>query len=136
MEMNKVEHRVIYADTDAGQVVYYGNYFKWFESGRREIFRNLGIDYKKLIADGYLIPVVEAHCNYYKPAQYDDVVLIETRITEVKERSIRFEYKVFRKKEKILLAEGYTVNVFVDAKKMKSAAISQEIKVKLKIDQE
>src|SRR3989338_6632344 len=98
--MHKIEHRVIYADTDAGQVVYYANYFKWFEQGRREIFRSLGIDYKKLLEDGFLTPVVEAHCNYLAPAVYDDLVIIETRITEMKEKSIRFEYKAIRKDDK------------------------------------
>ena len=133
--MNKVEHRVIYADTDAGQVVYYGNYFRWFESGRVEIFRDLGIDYKKLITDGFSTPVVEAHCNYFAPAVYDDVVIVETKIREVKEKSVRFEYKVFRKDDDKLLAEGYTVNVFVDASKMKSISIPEDIKEKIKIDE-
>ena len=48
VSMHKTEHRVIYGDTDAGQVVYYANYFRWFESGRREVFRSLGIDYNAL----------------------------------------------------------------------------------------
>ncbi len=59
--MHKTEHLVIYGDTDAGQVVYYANYFRWFGSGRRELFRNLGIDYDKLDKRGYINPVVEAH---------------------------------------------------------------------------
>jgi len=133
MAINKTEHRVIYADTDAGQVVYYANYFRWFESGRREIFRDLGIDYKKLIADGFLTPVVEAHCNYFAPAVYDDIIIVETRISEIKEKSIRFEYEVFRKEDNKLLAEGYTINVFVDASKMKSIAIPKSIKQKIKL---
>ena len=133
MVVNKTEHRVIYADTDAGQVVYYANYFRWFESGRREIFGDLGIDYKKLISDGFLTPVVEAHCNYFAPAVYDDSIIVKTRISEIKEKSIRFEYEVFRKENNKLLAEGYTINVFVDASKMKSIAIPKNIKQKIKL---
>ena len=133
MTVKKIEHRVIYGDTDAGGVVYYANYLRWFESGRREIFREFGIDYKKLIKDGFLTPVVEAHCNYYAPAVYDDIVVIETRITKIKEKSVRFEFKVFMKEDMKLLAEGYTVNVFIDSKKMKSVGIPDEIRKKIKI---
>ena len=132
--MHKTEHRVIYADTDAGQVVYYGNYFRWFESGRRELLRKLKVDYNWLLKKGILTPVVEAKCNYLSPARYDDVVAVETRITEVKEKSIRFEYKAFRKKDRKLLASGHTINVFVDREKMISVKIPVNIKKKLKIN--
>ena len=131
--MHKIEHRVIYADTDAGGVVYYANYFKWFESGRREIFRSLKIDYSLLEKKGIIAPVVQAHCNYYHPARYDDIVVIETRISEIKEKSVKFENKIFRKKGRKLLAEGYTINVFVDWKKMKSIKIPENLRKKLRI---
>ena len=132
--MHKTEHRVIYGDTDAGQVVYYASYFRWFESGRRELFRSLKIDYIELDKSGIITPVVEAHCNYFHPARYDDIVVVETRISEIKEKSIKFENKVFRKKDKKLLAAGYTINVFVDKKKMKSVKIPETIRKKIKID--
>ena len=131
--MHKAEHRVIYADTDAGGVVYYANYFRWFEAGRREILRGLGIDYKALHNKGILVPVVEAHCNYYKPARYDDIVAVETRIIEIKDKTIKFENKVFRKDNNELLVEGYTINIFIDSKKMKSMEIPKYVRVKLKI---
>ena len=131
--MHKTEHRVIYGDTDAGQVVYYANYFRWFESGRRELFRNLRINYAELDKKGIITPVVEAHCNYFHPARYDDIVVIETRISEVKEKSIRFDYRIFRKKGRKLLASGYTINVFVSKKKMKSMKIPDNLRRKIKI---
>jgi len=131
--MRKAEHRVIYGDTDAGQVVYYANYFRWFESGRRELFRALGIDYIALDKSGIITPVVEAHCNYFHPARYDDIVIVETRISGVKEKSVRFEYSVFRKKDKKLLATGYTVNVFVDKEKMRSIRMPDDIRKKIKV---
>ena len=131
--MHKVEHRVIYGDTDAGQVVYYGNYFRWFESGRREIFRNLKINYVDLLKRNILTPVVEAHCNYFHPARYDDVVVIETRIAEIKEKSVRFEHKIYRRKGRKLLAKGHTVNVFVNASKLKSIKIPEDIRKKIKV---
>ncbi|MBS3114079.1 acyl-CoA thioesterase [Candidatus Woesearchaeota archaeon] len=131
--MHKVEHRVIYGDTDAGQVVYYANYLRWFESGRREIFRGLEIDYNALDKRGIITPVVEAHCNYFHPARYDDVVVIETRISDVKEKSIKFDYKIFRKEDRKLLATGHTINVFVDKKKMKSMKIPDDLRKNIKI---
>ncbi|MBI2650083.1 acyl-CoA thioesterase [Candidatus Woesearchaeota archaeon] len=130
--MHKIEHRVIYGDTDAGQVVYYANYFRWFESGRREIMRTLKIDYLELEKSSIITPVVEAHCNYFHPARYDDVVVVETRISEVREKSIKFDYNVFRKKDRKLLAAGHTVNVFVDKKKMKSMKIPDNLRKKIK----
>ncbi|MBI2657106.1 acyl-CoA thioesterase [Candidatus Woesearchaeota archaeon] len=131
--MHKIEHRVIYGDTDAGQVAYYANYFRWFESGRREIMRALGISYIKLERSGVITPVVEAHCNYFHPARYDDIVVVETRISELKEKSVKFGYKISRKGDKRLLAAGHTVNVFVDKKKMKSMKIPDGIRKKIRI---
>lgn len=131
--MHKIEHRVIYGDTDAGQVVYYANYLRWFESGRRELFRSFKIDYIALDKRGIITPVVEAHCDYFHPARYDDIIIVETRISEIKEKTIKFEYKVLRKKDKELLASGYTVNVFVDKKKMKSVGIPADIRRKIKL---
>ena len=131
--MHKIEHRVIYADTDAGGVVYYANYLRWFESGRRELFRSLKINYKMLEDMGIITPVVQALCNYFHPARYDDVVVVETRISEIKNKSIKFENKIFRKKDRKLLAEGYTINVFVEMKKMKSVNIPNYARKKLKI---
>lgn len=131
--MHKIEHRVIYGDTDAGKVVYYANYFRWFESGRREVMRSLKINYLKLDKRGIITPVVEAHCNYFHPARYDDVVIVETRISEVKEKSIKFDYKILRKKDRKLLATGHTVNVFVDKKKMKSMKIPSDLRKKIRI---
>jgi acyl-CoA thioester hydrolase len=131
--MITTEYRVIYGDTDAGKVVYYANYLRWFESGRREILRAFEIDYSELEKQGIIVPVVEVHCNYLFPAVYDDLVQVETRISELKEKSIKFEYKIFRKSDKKLLVEGYTVNVFVDRKKMKSIKIPDYVREKVKI---
>lgn len=130
--MHKIEHRVIYADTDAGKVVYYANYFRWFESGRRELMRSLKVDYVELDKTGIIAPVVESHCNYFHPARYDDVVIVETRISEIGEKSIKFDNRVFRKEDKKLLASGHTVNVFVSKKNMKSIKIPDSIRKKIK----
>lgn len=131
--MHKTEHRVIYGDTDAGQVVYYANYLRWFESGRREIMRALRINYLELDKRGIITPVVESHCNYFHPARYDDVVIVETRISEVKDKSVKFEHRVLRKKDGKLLASGCTINVFVNKKKMKAMNIPDDIRKQIKV---
>ena len=131
--MHKIEHRVIYGDTDAGQVVYYANYFRWFESGRREIMRHLKINYLELDKMGIITPVVDAHCSYLHPARYDDIVVVETRISGVKEKSIKFDYRIFRKKDRKLLAKGHTINVFVNKKRMKSMKIPDDLRKKIKV---
>ena len=131
--MNKSEYKVLYADTDAGQVVYYANYLRWFEGGRVELLRSLGVHYKEVEEKGFIVPVVEVHCNYLHPAKYDDVIVVETSISEIKEKSIRFDYKIFRKNDMKLLVAGHTINVFVEKEKMVSVKMPEDIKSRLKV---
>ena len=128
MKTNESEQRVFYSDTDHGQVVYYSNYLKWFEIGRTELLRNLGFEYAQFEEKGVMAPVVEVHCNYKYPARYNDVVMIKTSIGNIGDSSIRFNYEILRKDDKKILAEGYTVNVFVDMKKMKSVSIPESLR--------
>ena len=108
------EYRVTFADTDLMGVVYYAHYLDWFEIGRAEYFRNLvGIPYTEIVSLGINTPVAEAYCKYIKPARYDEVLLIDTSLAELKRASIRFEYTVIQKKENLKLAEGYTVHAFL-----------------------
>jgi acyl-CoA thioester hydrolase len=94
--------RVRYAETDQMGVVYYSNYLVWFEIGRVEFIRQLGFDYKKMETDDdVMLPVVEATCRYKSPAVYDDVVIIETRVSAMRTSMLKFSYEVFR-------AEGTT----------------------------
>ena len=128
MKTNETEQRVYYADTDQGGVVYYANYLKWFEIGRTEILRKIGYDYSDFEKQGLIAPVVEVKCNFKFPAQYDEIIIIKTSIENIGNSSIKFIYKIIRKKENKLLAEGYTVNVFVDMKTKKSANIPEKLK--------
>jgi len=98
--------RVRYADTDQMGVVYYANYLRFFESARAAYWRDLGRSYKDLVEWGVALPVVEAHCNYKRPAFYEDLIVVETDVSEMRGASLRFVYKVTRGAE--LLAEGYT----------------------------
>jgi acyl-CoA thioester hydrolase len=112
--------RVRYAETDQMGIVYYANYLVWFELGRVELLRSLGLAYSRLEADhGCILPVVEARCRYRAPARYDDEILIETRPAMLRGSVLKFAYRIYRKldqkeKERELLAEGETVHVVCD----------------------
>ena len=89
--------RVRYAETDQMGIVYYGNYLTWFEIGRVELCRQLGFEYKRMeIDDDSFIIVAEARCRYKKPARFDDVLLIRTRVTQSQRRTLRFGYEILR----------------------------------------
>lgn len=103
---HRYTYQVIFGDTDQMGVVYYGNYMRFFEGARASYWRSLGRNYKDLEAAQIALPVVEAHCNYKRPAYYEDVIDVDVRVGEVRAASLRFEYTVFRGAE--ILAEGYT----------------------------
>jgi acyl-CoA thioester hydrolase len=104
--------RVRYAETDKMGVVYYGNYYIYFEVGRVEYMRNLGIDYKRMeIEDDSMIVVAESKCRYRRPAHYDDLLRIRTRVLAVKRRTIHFGYEILHDETGELLASGETIHV-------------------------
>jgi acyl-CoA thioester hydrolase len=100
------EIRVIFGDTDQMGVVYYANYLRYFESARAAYWRGLGRSYKDLEAWGVAMPVVEAHCRYRRPSFYEDLLLVDVNVTELRGASLRFGYEVRRGEE--LLADGWT----------------------------
>ena len=108
------ETRVRYGDTDKMGVSYYANYFVWFEAARTEYFRALGLPYTECEKKGYYLPVVETGAHYHAPSTYDDLLVVRTSVSEVGRSSLRFEYRVMKKSRGELLAEGFTVHVFVD----------------------
>jgi acyl-CoA thioester hydrolase len=114
------EVRVRYAETDQMGIVYYANYLVWFEIGRVEVLRALGLTYSQLETDHKcILPVIEATCRYRAPARYDDEILIETRPSLLRGSVLKFAYQIWRKasqkgEERKLLAEGETVHVVCD----------------------
>jgi acyl-CoA thioester hydrolase len=114
------EVRVRYAETDQMGIVYYANYLVWFEIGRVELLRALGLTYSQLeIENQCILPVVEASCRYRAPARYDDEILIESRPALLRGPVLKFAYRIYRKanqegNERELLAEGETVHVVCD----------------------
>jgi acyl-CoA thioester hydrolase len=113
------EVRVRYAETDQMGIVYYANYLVWFEIGRVELLRSLGLAYSQLETEHQcILPVVEAKCRYRSPARYDDRILIQTRPAMLRGPVLKFAYRILRKaaegQEPTLLAEGETIHVVCD----------------------
>ena len=109
--------RVRYAETDQMGVVYYGNYFTWFEIGRVEFCRQVGFEYKQMeIEDDSFIVVAEASCRYKRPARFDDLLTVRTRVTGSQRRTVRFGYEIFRHSPEELIATGETLHVICDSK--------------------
>jgi acyl-CoA thioester hydrolase len=106
--------RVRYAETDQMGVVYHANYLIWFEVGRVEFIRQLGMDYKSMESEeGALIAVVEATARYKAPARYDDELLIRTSLAGVRGPIVRFRYAILRASDETLLCEGETTHIVV-----------------------
>ena len=107
--------RVRYAETDQMGFAYYGNYMAWFEVGRCEWLRSLGWSYRDLeVRDAIMLPVIEAHCEYRRPARYDDELLIRARAELASPLRIRFAYEVVRAADGAVLAVGHTVHASTD----------------------
>jgi len=107
--------RVRYAETDQMGVVYYGNYFTWFEIGRVELCRQLGFEYKRMESeDDSFIVVADAHCRYKRPARFDDLLVIRTKLAESQRRTVRFDYEIINQVSGELIATGDTLHVICD----------------------
>jgi acyl-CoA thioester hydrolase len=107
--------RVRYADTDQMRIVYYGKFFEYFEQGRSDLLRSIGLPYSQIEKMGYFLPVIEAHADYKRSAQYDDLLKVVTYLREMPVARIRLEYEVTKDGDSGLLAQGHTVHSFVNA---------------------
>ena len=111
---NVTSYRVIYGDTDQMGVVYYANYLRWFEKGRSEFLRQIGLPYSMIEQQGFNFPVVEVSCRYSQSARYDEVIQIETALVELSRASLSFDYRIVREADKGVLASGSTRHACVD----------------------
>ncbi len=128
---HQFKHRVIYQDTDAEGVVYYANYLGYFERGRTELIRNLGISLKQLKEEkGVVFAVVKVECHYQSPAFYDDEITIETEINELTNASITFNQKAICRDR--ILVSARTTLVALDIKKLKPRRLPEELINKIK----
>jgi acyl-CoA thioester hydrolase len=124
--------RVSWADTDAAQVVHFSNYFRFFEKAEEEFYRHLGFSFDFFVDRGYWLPRVEALCQFRKPARFNDLIEVELRVAELKEKSVKYSFKVLNKESEELLADGYVVIVAADRHVGKAIRIPKEIVEKLK----
>jgi acyl-CoA thioester hydrolase len=106
--------RVRYAETDQMGVAWHGQYFAWFEVGRTDLLRGRGCTYRELEADGLRLPVIDAAAKYLRPARYDDVLEVRTRVARMGGARVEFDYEVRRQGEEPLLATGATSHAAID----------------------
>ena len=95
-------------------VVYYANYFVWFEIGRTDLLRSSGWSYRDLEADGISLPVIQAECEYRQPARYDDEIDIRTTGALISPVRVEFNYELVRLSDNVALATGRTVHAALD----------------------
>lgn len=107
--------RVRYAETDQMGVVYHGNYAQYFEMGRVEWLRNLGVSYRSMEESGIMLPVVSLTMNYKKPARYDDLLTVRTIFKKQESVKIEFDYEILNEAGE-LLTTGNSILVFVNMK--------------------
>ncbi len=130
MKNHEFKVRVRYSETDQMGVVYHGNYAQYFEMGRVEWLRNLGISYKWMEENGIMLPVVSLTMNYKKPARYDDLLTVKTMLKSQSSVKIEFDYEIYNEKEE-LLTIGNSVLVFVDMKTGRPVAPPEYVTDKL-----
>jgi acyl-CoA thioester hydrolase len=106
--------RVRYAETDQMGVVYYANYFVWFEVGRTDLLRDAGWSYREMETDGYALPVIEAHCAFQQSARYDDELEVRTTGAMLSPVRVQFTYEIVRPADEATLATGTTVHATLD----------------------
>lgn len=132
MYTHDTQIRVRYAETDQMGVVYHSHYFPWFEVSRVEAIRNLGYPYAKLEKTGVIMPVVDVHCRYLRPALYDQLLTIRTIVKELPiHHKIEFFNEVYNE-ENELLASAKVILYIIEAKTMKRTTMPEDMLDKLK----
>ena len=115
----ETEIRVRYADTDQMHFVYNGKYLEYFEVGRTEMLREIGLPYDTIEKEGFLLPVLEANVKYKLPAHYDDILIIKSFLKKFPDLKVHIDYEIVRKGSDDLIAEGFTVHAFMSKKSKK-----------------
>lgn len=128
MFSSSTQIRVRYSETDQMNVVYHGNYAQYFEVARAEAIRDMGITYKEMEEMGIVMPIVELHTKFLRPAVYDDLLTIKTQLRELpKDHRIEFHHEVYNEEGK-LLTIGRIVLYFLDSKTMARTIMPEALK--------
>jgi len=129
----KISFRVSWGDTDAAGIVHFSNYFKYFEKAEEELYRTLKFNFESVAEKyGVILPRVEAWCRYKSPLRFNDLVEIEVSVRELKEKAVKYWFKIRNKRNGQLAAEGYIVAVAADKNLGKAVKIPEEIAEKLR----
>ena len=131
MLIHSTKIRVRYGETDQMGYMYYGNYAQFYEVGRVELLRSLGMTYESMEASGIMMPVLELKCKYIKPALYDQEITVKVIIEKMPGIRIHFNYELYNEQEE-LINIGETTLVFVDMEKNKPCHPSEEFLNKVK----
>lgn len=110
----KIFFRVHFYDTDLMGVVHHSNYIRWFETGRVEYLRSIGITLEEMLKDKILFPITEIKAKYFRPAHFDEELELEINALALTKVKMEFNYKIRRKGEEEILVSGYSQNVFTD----------------------
>jgi len=130
----ETEIRVRYAETDAEGVVYYANHFIYMEVARVNYLRALGLNRALWDKAGWGIVIIEASCRYHAPAHFDDLLRVRAWVDEVRRSSFAFRYEIRNQDDGRLLAEGRTVQVFVDLRTMRPTRLPPDVRNVLEAD--
>lgn len=112
MYISETQIRVRYAETDQMGVVYYGNYPQYYEVGRAEAMRELGMTYKEMEEQGVMMPIASMNLKYIRPALYDDLLTVKTLVKELPVSRMHFHYEIYNQQQQ-LLNVGETILAFV-----------------------
>lgn len=110
------ELRVRYADTDQMKFAYNGKYFEYFEVGRTEMMREVGLPYEVIEKSGFFMPVIETKIHFFQPAFYDELLLIETWVDKLPTAKVHIDHIIKAKDRDVVICEGYVELAFLDAK--------------------
>jgi acyl-CoA thioester hydrolase len=116
MQKHFIELRVRYADTDQMRFAYNGKYFEYFEVGRTEMMREVGLPYEVIEKSGFFMPVIETKIHFFAPAFYDELLVIETRVEKLPTVKVHIDHIIKAKERDIVICEGYVELAFLDSK--------------------
>jgi len=126
MISDKIQFRVRYSETDQMSYAYHGNYAAYFEMGRTEWLRKLGVSYRSMEENGIMLPVINLNTNYLKPAKYDDILTLKTTLAKKPTARIEFEFEIHNQNNELLTTASATL-VFVNMKTSRPTRIPKDL---------
>ena len=112
--ISRTEIIVRYAETDQMGIAHHSNYAIWFEAARTDLIKKMGMSYSQMEKNGVLVPLLELECKYMMAARYEDVLIVEAKVSRLTPVKIEFAYQIFRKEDHVLLSTGRTLHGLVD----------------------